>query len=177
LKHKNSKILTLPLRIALVVLIFGALFKVMHWSYAKELMFTSGITIGVLYSIRFFNKTEKSQLDYVKLSLILIWVFSYLVQVFHLFSVPYILETCLLILLLWWFVKEGVSYFKNRKFKKKNFIKAVYYVLIGLATFTLFLGIIFKIQHWPYGSELFVLGILLLNTILILDYFLLERKV
>ena len=40
----------------------------------------------------------------------------------------------------------------------------------------LFLGIIFKIQHWPYGSMLFVLGVLSLNMLLIFDYFIIDRS-
>tara|TARA_R110002074_G_scaffold28098_6_gene81051 strand:+ start:288 stop:821 length:534 start_codon:yes stop_codon:yes gene_type:complete len=175
LKDNPQKILNLPLRLAIVILLFGALFKLMHWPFAKELMFLGGILIGVLYTIRFFNKKDKYQLDYVKLTFVLLWVFSYLVQVFHLFYVPYIFEVCLLILFLWWFIKEGSSYFKNRKFNKKGPIRVMYYILIGLASFLLFFGLIFKIQHWPYGSELFVLGIVLLNTIVILDYFIIER--
>jgi hypothetical protein len=175
LKDKKTKILTLPIRIALVILVFGALFKLMHWSYAKELMFFGGILIGTLYSIRFLNKKEKTLLDYVKLSFVFLWLFSYLVQVFHLFSISYIFEICLLILFVWWFFKEGIFYFKNRKFKKNGFAKVLYYIILGLALLSLFFGFIFKIQHWPYGAQLFVSGVLLLNTILILDYFIIER--
>ena len=176
--NKPSKnILTLPLRFALVVLIFGALFKVMHWPYSKELMFVGAIAIGVMYTIRFFYKKEKSILDYGKIAIVLLWIFSYLANVFHLFSVPYVFEICFLILFVWWFFKEGMYYFKNRKIKKRGFINTVYYILIGLAAFAIFFGVLFKIQHWPYGSELFVIGILVFNTILILDYFLFEKKV
>lgn len=172
----NTKILTFPLRIALIVLIFGVLFKVMHWSYASQLLLIGSVSIGLLYTIRFFYKREKSKLDYVKLALILLWVFNYLIKVFHLFYVPYIFEILLLILIIYWFIVEGMSYFINRKFKKNRFLKVVYYILIGLTMFAQFLGIIFKIQHWPYGSLLFIIGILMLNILLIFDYFLVDRK-
>ena len=175
-KQINPKILTLPLRIALVILIFGTLFKIIHWPYAKELMFTSGILIGVLYIIRFFNKTDKMQLDYVKLMLVLLWVFNYLVQVFHLFYVSHIFEVYLLMLFLWWFIKGGLHYFKHRKFKMKGRIRVMYYILISFALFSLLSGFIFKIKHWPYGSELFMLGIVLLNITLIIDYFIIEKQ-
>lgn len=175
MKHQDTKILTLPIRIALVILIFGALFKVMHWSYAKELMFLGGISVGVLYSIRFLYTKYKTVLDYVKFAFVLLWLISYLVDVFHLFSIPYLFEACLVILFVWWFTKEGVFYFRNRKFKKNKFFKTLYYVLVGLTLFLLFFGIIFKIQHWPYGSLLFVVSILLLNILIIVDYFVVER--
>lgn len=175
MKDHQIKILTLPIRVALVILLFGVLFKVMHWPYATELMFNGGILLGVLYTIRFMYKTNKKQLDYVKLAFVLLWLFNYLVQDFHFFNLPLVLEICPLILFLWWFINEGLTYFNNRKFKIKGFVRVIYYVLIGMTSFALFFGLLFKIQHWPYGSELFVSGIVLLNTILIVDYFLFKR--
>lgn len=176
MKDQSRKILTLPLRLVLIVLIFGALFKVMHWSYAKELMLIGGISIGVLYTIRFFNKKNKVQLDYVKVAFVLLWILNYFIKAFHLFSIPYILELALLILFLWWFISEGMDYINNRSFKKKGIIiKIIYYLLIGITVISLFFGVLFKIQHWPYGSELFVLGTLLLCIALVLDYFVIEE--
>lgn len=172
----NSKILTFPLRLALVILIFGALFKIMHWPYAYNLMLFGGVSIGLLYTIRFFYKSEKSKLDYIKLAMILIWVFSYLAKVFHLFIIPYVFEILFLILFIYWFFIEGTTYFKNRNYRKNKFIKAIYYFLIVLTILTMFLGITFKIQHWPYGSLLFSLGVLQLNILLIFDYFLIDRR-
>lgn len=172
----NTKILTFPLRIGLIILIFGALFKVMHWPYATQLMLIGGVTIGILYTIRFLYKKEKSKLDYVKLALILLWVFSYLIKAFHLFYLPYIFEILLLVLFIYWFIVEGVYYLKNRKFKKNKFLRIVYYILIGITMLSLFFGITFKIQHWPYGALLFTLGVLMLSMLLIFDYFLVDRR-
>lgn len=172
----NTKILTFPLRISIIVLIFGALFKVMHWPYAKVLMLIGSVVIGLLYAIRFVNKKTKTKLDNVKLAIILIWVFNYLVTAFHLFYVSYVFEILLLMLFIYWFTVEGIFYFKNRKFKKNKFIKAIYYLLIALAICTLFFGIIFKIQHWPYGALLLTLGVLTLNILLVFDYFIIDRR-
>ena len=171
------KILTFPLRIAIVILIFGALFKIMHWPYANNLMLLGGASIGILYTIRFVYKREKTILDYVKLAMILIWVFNYLSNAFQIFYVPYIYEILLLILFIYWFYVEGISYFKSRSYRKNRFLKAVYYILIGLTVFTLVFGILFKIQHWPYGALLFTIGVLLLSLLLIFDYFIVERRI
>ena len=78
MEKQATKILTLPLRVALVILLYGALFKVMHWPYANILMLIGGVSIGLLYTIRFLNKEDKSKLDYVKIAIVLIWVFSYI---------------------------------------------------------------------------------------------------
>ncbi|MFK7832164.1 MAG: hypothetical protein AB8B52_02705 [Winogradskyella sp.] len=154
----NSKILTFPLRIALIILIFGALFKVMHWPYAAILMFIGSVSLGLLYAVRFLKKQHKIKLDYVKFALISLWIINYLVNAFHLVALPYILEALIIILFVWWFIEEGV-----------------YYLCIGLTVSALFFALIFKIQHWPYGALLFTIGILMLNMLLIFDYFLIDR--
>ncbi|MBU2926751.1 GldL-related protein [Winogradskyella psychrotolerans] len=172
----NSKILTFPLRLAIIILIFGALFKIMHWPFSYSLMLIGGSSVGLLYTIRFVYKKEKSILDYAKLAMILIWVFNYLANVFQIFYVPYIFEILLFVLFIYWFYVEGISYFKNRTFRKHKFLKAVYYILIVLTIFTLVFGILFKIQHWPYGPLLFTFGVLLLSIFLIFDYIIVDRR-
>ncbi|WP_175455536.1 GldL-related protein [Winogradskyella thalassocola] len=47
---------------------------------------------------------------------------------------------------------------------------------MGLTIFTLVFGILFKIQHWPYGALLFTIGVLLLSLLLIFDYFIVDRR-
>jgi len=167
--------LTFPLRVAVVILIIGALFKVMHWPYSQKLMFIGGIAIGVLYVLRFLYKKSKQRLDYIKLAIVLLWVLSYLVKAFHLYNIPYIIEICILVLFIWWLIEDGFNYFKRRKFKKRGLVKIVYYLLFGFASAGIIFGSLFKIQHWPYGSELFVLGTLTICALLIIDYFVIER--
>ena len=171
------KILTFPLRIAIIILIFGALFKIIHCPYANILMVIGGLSIGLLYSVRFFFKKGKSKLDYIKLTMIVLWVFSYLIKSFYFNFYSYIIDILLIVLFIYWFIVEGIYYFKNRKFKKNKFLKMIYYLLIGLTIFILFFGITFKIQHWPYGALLFTIGILQLNIILIFDYFIIDRRI
>ncbi len=174
MKTSEKKILTFPIRLALIVLIIGALFKIMHWPNSKELMLIGALSVAVLYTIRFLNKAHKKTLDYIKLSLILLWLHNYFVQSFHLYKIPFLLEICFIILLIWWFAEEGFFYFLNRKFKKRGLLKITYYLLIGLTFFMLLFGILFKIQHWPYGSLVLLFGTLFLCLTLILDYFVIE---
>ncbi|MCT4628724.1 hypothetical protein [Winogradskyella sp.] len=176
MKNIQKKILTFPLRIALIILIIGALFKIMHWPYANRLMLIGGVSISILYLIRFLYKKPKNKIDFVKLSLVFLWLINYLIDAFHVFNIPYLFEALLVALFIWWFTEEGVFYFKNRKFKRKGIIKMFYYLICYLTLLALSLGILIKIQHWPYGSLIFVLGVLLLCLVLILDYFLIEHK-
>jgi len=171
---KNNRIVTFLLRIALVLLIIGALFKIMHWPHYKELMFVGGISIALLYTIRFLSKTDKSRLDFVKLGLVLLWSLGYLIKVFHLYNLPYLIEIITMILFFWWIIEEGFYYFKRRKFKKKGWLKIIYFILVGFVALSLFAGALFKIQHWPYGSFIFTIGIFLFCFILVFDYFVME---
>jgi len=172
----KTKVLTFPLRLSIIILIFGALFKIMHWPFANNLMLIGAVLLAILYTIRFISKPKKFLLDYVKLALVLVWVFNYLVGAFHIFYVPYFFQILLFILFIYWFIVEGPAYIKNRKFTKNRFLKVCYKILIALTAFMVFFGLLFKVQHWPYGSILFVLGILSLNILLFLDYFLIDRS-
>lgn len=53
-----KKILTMPLRLSIVVLLMGMLMKVLEWPMAKEVMFVSFAVIGILYVFRFFKKIK-----------------------------------------------------------------------------------------------------------------------
>lgn len=88
---------------------------------------------------------------------------------------PYLFEILLLILFIYWFIIEGPVYIKNRKFTKNRFLKVCYKILIALTAFMVFFGLLFKIQHWPYGSILFTFGILQISLLLIFDYFIVDR--
>ncbi|WP_460220397.1 GldL-related protein [Psychroserpens sp. MEBiC05023] len=175
MKNIPSKTLTLPLRLALIILIYGALFKVMHWPYANTLMLYGSVAIAVFYTIRFLNKKEKIRLDYIKLGLVLLWVFNYLTTIFHLFKLPYILEIILLIVFVWWLVEEGVSYFTNRELKSHKVIKFIYYTFLMISVFLIISGVLFKVMHWPYGNIMLTLGILLFSIFLIVDYFAIKK--
>jgi hypothetical protein len=58
LKDVQKKILTFSLRIALIILIIGALFKIMHWPYANRLMLIGGVSIFSYNSRLLFDRIE-----------------------------------------------------------------------------------------------------------------------
>ena len=176
MEKSSKKILTFPLRLALIILLYGGLFKVMHWPYAQTLMLIGSTSIVVLYSIRFIYKKEKVRLDYVKLGLVLLWTTNYYLKAFHILNVPYIFEIVLLALFIWWFSEEGLTYFSRRKLKGKQLLKAMYYLFLGTSIACIVLGITFKIQHWPFGNILFTFGVLLSSIMLIVDYFVIKKQ-
>lgn len=172
--QSKHKILTLPIRLALIVLIIGALFKVMHWPYSKELMLIGGGLVSTLYTIRFLFKKQKNRMDYVKIAFVLLWLSSYLINVFHIYSLPYVFNILIVGLFIWWFIEEGLNYFKNRKHKVGGAFRIIYYLFCYLTFIAMFLGILIKILHWPYGSLVFTIGVLSLCLLIIIDYFVVE---
>lgn len=173
--RSRRKALTLPIRITLVLIVIGFLFKIQHWSFASELIIFSSISLMALYVIRFFFKKVKALLDYIKLFIVILWVSINVINILHLFNVHYIFNFTLLGLLCLWFINEGTSYFNdNRKLKKGRFFKTLYYTLCFITLFLIICGMLFKIQHWPYGSILVTFGLILLSIMLLLDYFITE---
>lgn len=53
------------------LLIFGAMFKVMHWPGASIILIISLIGIPLIYTIHFLKKTIKNILDFLKLAWVL----------------------------------------------------------------------------------------------------------
>ncbi|WP_425076376.1 GldL-related protein [Psychroserpens sp. S379A] len=176
MENKRLKKLGLPLRLALVIIIYGALFKVMHWPYAQQLMLIGSILVALLYCIRFLLKINKVQLDYVKLALVLFWFLSYSNTAFHLIDLPYVLDIIVFVLFCWWFIKEGLSYFSKRQFKGNNVLKFFYYGILVISILLIIIGILFKIQRWPFGNIMFTFGVISSSLILILDYFMIKQK-
>ncbi|MGJ8548417.1 GldL-related protein [Winogradskyella wichelsiae] len=64
----KTKILTFPLRLSVIVLIFGALFKIMHWPFANNLMLIGAVSLAILYTIRFIKKKEEIFIRLCKIS-------------------------------------------------------------------------------------------------------------
>ncbi len=172
----DTKKLTLPLRISLMILVLGTLFKVMHWPYGQALISLSSALIMVLYGFRFYFKKDKTMLDYLKLAMVLLWTLSNLIKSFHLFTIPYVFEILILVLIIWWLIAEGFALLFNRRLKKNKGIKISYYVWLFTTISLIAFGVVFKIQHWPFSNIMFTFGMLFLCVFLLLDYFAIERK-
>lgn len=171
-----KKILTFPIRIALIIMLYGLLFIKMSWPYGHMLLFIGTVILTVLYLIRFLNKRTKARVDYVKLSIVLIWFFGLFGTVFNWFHITDIIEIILIILTIWWLIEEGFSYFINRKLVNNSVLRGSYYVLAFASIGSICVGYIFKIQHWPFGNLMFTLGVLLLSILILLDHFVIKRK-
>ncbi len=175
MQNPTKKILTFPLRIVLILVIYSVLFKIMHWPYANQLLLIGSVLLMLLYSIRFLYKTEKTRIDIVKLGLVLVWTVNLVLKTYHIAFIAYALELILLILFVWWFIEDGLNYFTSRQLINNGFVKFFYYGFCIVAITLIIFGALFKIQHWPYGSLILTFGFLLLSIMLIVDYFVIKR--
>jgi len=166
-----KKILKLPLRVSLAVLLSGILAKMFEWPYAKEIIFYGFAVIGILYVLRFFKKAEKQFIDYTKLALV---SFFSLYGIFTILEFPYTLLFLILmaITFVMWFVMEGTAYFLDEDRRAKN---TTYQILwncaLVLGTLAVISGILLRILHWDYAVHLLSVGITIVVAYILKDVF------
>ncbi len=113
-------------------------------------------------------------MDYIKLAMVILWCLIYGIRVFHLYSPPIVFNIILALLFGWWFINQGTDYITIRKLKTNKTVQFMYYLVVVFSIACVFLGAIFKIQHWPYSNILMTLGIISTSILIIIDYFVRE---
>ncbi|MEJ1221749.1 hypothetical protein [Sediminicola sp. 1XM1-17] len=172
----DKKILTLPLRISMCVILVGFIFKVLHWQLASTLLTLGFVSILVLYALRFWNKPQKTFLAYNKLILISFWTINGLIQMYHL---PFALYTqiILVISLILWAVLEGTAYFsKENKSKTLNTSLIIWNLIMVLGSMAIISGGFFMLLEWDYALALLTLGVFLITIYVFKDVFAQERR-
>lgn len=166
-----KKILKLPLRISIAVLLFGMLAKILEWSYAKEIMLLGFSAIGILYAFRFLKKSEKQFIDYTKLLLISFWATN---GIFRILDFPYTLFFQIItgIAFITWFIMEGTAYFLDEDRRAKNSIGQILWnCLLVVGTLGVIAGTILKVLDWDYAIHLLSLGITIIGAYVLKDTF------
>ncbi len=166
-----KKILKLPLRISIAVLLLGMLAKILEWSYAKEIMLLGFSAIGILYVFRFLKKSEKQFIDYTKLVLISFWATN---GIFRVLDFPYTLFFQIItgIAFITWFIMEGTAYFLDEDRRAKNSIGQILWnCLLVIGTLGVIAGTILKVLDWDYAIHLLSLGITLIGAYVLKDAF------
>jgi len=156
------------LRLSISIAIVGILFKILHWMYAGHILVVGCLGIGIFYSLRFYQKKPKALLDYFRLSMLIFFLFHYLIRVFHLpydsiFRILFQLSFVLFLILYIrdvLFLKPKMTENNNPQDYVKSKIQALTYLLYGIATIGVVLGSLFKILHWEFG---FINGNMLLT--------------
>lgn len=170
-----KKILTMPLRLSLVILLLGMLMKILEWPFASQIMLISFAIIGTLYFIRFFKKPSRLFLDYVKMVLVFFWTTN---GVFRIMDFPYtiIFQVIIGASFITWFILEGTAYFLDDDKGIKNSIRQLIwnFVMVG-GTLAIIAGSLLKILNWEYATHLLVLGIVIVTGYILKDAFTTDR--
>lgn len=148
---------TLPLQIALAVVLVGALFNAQHWPGAKWILLGGLSAIMLLYPLRYAVKRPKRFMDHAKLVLATSWPLSYALAILHL---PYAWITSIVasIAFFIWLFGEGVASFwqDDQRAGSPSTISIVMYALSFIFVVG---GTIFRVQHWPYGIPMILCGL------------------
>jgi len=146
------------LYITLSVFLIGILFKIQSWPFATELLllaYGSFFLVSVGY---FLSDPEKDIADYTTLTMAVCFSVGGILSILHLPYKEYIYLLFWIAFLLWLILK-GITFLKkpNKKLTTLNIVK---YFMFGFSIILIIVGSVFKIQSWPYASELLTIGLL-----------------
>lgn len=157
----RNKKFSIPLAIAVLILLASFFVKVQHWSIGAMMEKVSLTAIGLIYMLRFYKKKNKNILDIIKLVLISSYALVSILMSFQ-FDGLYYLQRFVMLVAIAWTILEIVGFAKN----KYNKLNAVLYV----GTVILMIEIAFRIMRWPGSSILHILSLTLIITGLFIDY-------
>ncbi len=168
---RRKKILKAPLRIAVAVLLLGMLARIVQWPYAKVIVITGFVSIVLFYCLRFWKKSEKQFLDYVKLILVVFWSTN---GVFRMLDLPYTLLFQIVtgISFIVWFIMEGTAYFMDEDRHTKNSPLQIWWnIAMVFGTLSIIMGGLMKVLHWQFANVLLVSGIVIVALYILKDLF------
>jgi len=170
-----KKILTMPLRLSIVVLLLGMLMKILEWPMAKQVMLVSFAVIGILYVFRFLKKASRHFVDYVKMVLVFFWTTN---GIFRIMDFPYtiLFQVIIAISFVLWFILEGTAYFLDDDRKAKNTTNQLIWNFAMVAgTLAIIVGSILKILNWEFALPLLIVGIVILAAYILKDVFKVDK--
>ena len=160
-KQKTS----LFFRLSISATVFGALFKFISW----PLIMLGAAGMVIFHTIQFFQKQQRSLLDYSRQVLIVIFSANY---IFSILLLPYghmltFLTKAALIAFLLLYIKEIITTYlensQNSLLLQNLGTENLSYILADLATVYIVIASLFKILHWEFGilnaNVLLVIGL------------------
>ena len=173
MKIEQKKQLTTPIRIAIIILITGLLSKALQWwSFSDAIIFTGFGLIAGLYSYRFWKKTTKGSIAYIKLILVIFWCLNGIFTIMD-FAFSEIFQIISLIAFVFWVVMEGTSYFsvEDNDINKNNFKYLLWNAIMILGAIAIVMGGLFSVLNWEYAIYILVLGVISIMAYILRDVF------
>ncbi|MBM1107282.1 hypothetical protein JQC67_14095 [Aurantibacter crassamenti] len=166
-----KKILRTPLRILIALFLIGVLFQVLHWQYASEILLIAFVGIGTLYTVRFYTKSEKRFVDYVKLTLIVFWSANGILRIME-FPYTVVFQVIIAVSFLTWFFLEGTAYFLDEDRRARNSLTQIIWNCAMVAgTLAIIAGSLLHILQWQFAIPLLIMGILIVAAYILKDAF------
>ena len=145
----NSKAVSRLLGVFLILFLLGVLAILMRWDYKFLFISIGGIGAAILTMVRFILLKNKSKIDFVKYPAISLFFISRILTAIHL---PYnqiitcINVTLLLIWVIWNLVENDLQ------------IHQIKSTIVLISIGATFIGILFKIMHYPFASISLIIG-------------------
>ena len=157
--EKPRKPLTLPLQIAVAVILIGSFCYSMDWLWPFELTLVAAGAIMILYPFRYALKKERVFLDHVKLPLVVLTCLNYFEHYWGWdipFALDLALDLCLLVIWLIWFFNEGLSYlFADRTSEQPG---TATWLLAGVALLLIIAGTFMSEEYAPWDRVCTITG-------------------
>ncbi|QCX00088.1 hypothetical protein FGM00_08215 [Aggregatimonas sangjinii] len=167
----GKKILKAPLRISVALLLLGMMARIMEWPFAAQVVIAGFFAIGILYSIRFWNKQPKLFIDYVKLVLIVFWTANGLFRMMN-FEYTLVFQIITGAAFVTWFIMEGTAYFMDDDRRAKNSTLQIWWnIAMVMGTLSIIGGSLMTILQWEYATPLLVMGIIVVALYILKDLF------
>lgn len=167
----NRKVLKTPLRISLVALLTGMVMRMLDWPYAAGVLFTSFLTVGLLYSIRFAKKENKKPVAYIKVILVLFWTTNGLLRIMD-FPYTLIFQIGTAITFITWFAMEGTAYFMDEDRKARNsLIEIIWNFAMVVGVLTIICGGLMHLLGWEYSTTTLTAGLSIVTAYILKDVF------
>ncbi len=153
-KGQVNKILTIPLKLLIAIILVGVLFKLQHYPGAGIILTVGLLGFPATYSFRFAWKGKKRLKDFVKLILVVSLTFGSYFKLMHYPFADYLL-TVREFALLAWLILEGIDYFYFNHWEYPGLKISGFPIL---AASFIVAGLLFKIQQDQYASMLLIAG-------------------
>ena len=174
--EKSKKAFKNPIRAALATLLIGMLMQVLHWPYSAGIVFISFTVILVLYTLRFFRKTEKLTIDIIKMALVLFWTTNGILTILA-FPYTLIFQVGTALTFIVWFAMEGTAYFMDKKSNSRNSItEIIWNFVMVIGVITIISGGIMHLLNWDYSTPILTTGLTIVTSFILKDIFTAPKK-
>ncbi len=167
----HKKVLKTPLRISLVALLLGMVMRMLDWPYAAGVLFTSFLSVGLLYAVRFSKKENKQPVAYIKMILVLFWTTNGLLRILD-FPHTLFFQIGTALTFVTWFAMEGTAYFMDEDRKAKNsIIEIIWNFAMVVGVLTIITGGIMHLIEWEYSTTTLTIGLTIVTAYILKDVF------